>query len=246
MKRSVLFLTVLFLVSATISSPAAGQARSKEDMERELRMQEEIDAHKKAIAEQKKSAEELKKLREPEEGDVEIPDEALDETLKKALEQFGDMKKYRYIFRDFDHFRNRPFVWHDFDNPGAPFVFTPESDFFPGKLPGPNAEKSAWELSRTIKEKSFSNDYTYDVDPSSGTVVMAVNGDCRAGEIRIKITMPNGKTYSDIAIDEFGNLNWKKSFKVSDEENQDKTGVWKFQVNASKATGFFRISLLTY
>jgi len=240
MKRSVLFLSVLFLVSATISfRPAAGQAKSKEDRERELRMQEEIDAHKKAITEQKKS-------KEIQEGNLENQGDDLDETLEKALEPLGDWKKYRYIFRDFDRFRNRPFVLHDFNNPGAPFVFTPGSDFFPGKLLGPNVEKSSWELSRTIKEKSFSSDYTFDVDPSSGTVIMAVNGDCRAGEIRIRITMPNGKTYSDIAIDEFGNLNLKKSFKVSDGENQDKTGVWKFQVNASKATGYFRISLLTY
>jgi hypothetical protein len=58
--------------------------------------------------------------------------------------------------------------------------------------------------------------------------------------------MPNGKVYSDIIIDEFGNLNWRKSFPVSPEENEDKAGAWKFQINASKATGFFRISLQTY
>jgi hypothetical protein len=58
--------------------------------------------------------------------------------------------------------------------------------------------------------------------------------------------MPNGKVYSDIIIDEFGNLNWRKSFPVSEEENKDKAGGWKFQINASKATGFFKISLQTY
>ena len=58
--------------------------------------------------------------------------------------------------------------------------------------------------------------------------------------------MPNGKAYSDIIIDEFGNLNWRKSFKISDEENQDKTGAWKFEINSTKATGYFKISLQTY
>jgi hypothetical protein len=58
--------------------------------------------------------------------------------------------------------------------------------------------------------------------------------------------MPNGKTYSDISIDEFGNLNWRKSFSMSEEENQDKAGEWKFQIHASDASGFFRISLQTY
>jgi len=49
---------------------------------------------------------------------------------------------------------------------------------------------------------------------------MSVSGDCKAGEIRIKIIMPNGKTYSDIIIDEFGNLNWRKSFTISDTGKQ--------------------------
>ena len=31
-----------------------------------------------------------------------------------------------------------------------------------------------------------------------------------------------------------------------EEENKDKTGEWKFKVDASKATGFFKISLQSY
>jgi hypothetical protein len=75
---------------------------------------------------------------------------------------------------------------------------------------------------------------------------MSINGDCKAGEIRIKILTPQGKTYSDVVIDEFGNLNVRKSFNISDKENQDKTGEWKFVINSDKATGFFRISFQTY
>ena len=75
---------------------------------------------------------------------------------------------------------------------------------------------------------------------------MSVMGDCKTGEISIKIVMPDGKNYSDILIDESGNLNWRKSFKISETENQDKTGEWKFKIESEKATGFFRISLQTY
>ncbi len=75
---------------------------------------------------------------------------------------------------------------------------------------------------------------------------MSVNGDCKSGEIRIKIVMPGGKTYSDIIIDESGNLNWRKSFTISDTENKDKSGAWKFEISSSKATGYFKISLQTY
>jgi hypothetical protein len=75
---------------------------------------------------------------------------------------------------------------------------------------------------------------------------MTVMGDCKAGEIRVKIVMPGGKTYSDIVIDESGNLNWRKSFTISEEENKDKAGEWIFKIDAAKATGSFKISLQTY
>jgi hypothetical protein len=58
--------------------------------------------------------------------------------------------------------------------------------------------------------------------------------------------MPNGKTYSDIVIDEFGNLNWRKSFSLSQDQGEDKAGPWKFDIKSSKAIGYFKISLQTY
>ena len=64
----------------------------------------------------------------------------------------------------------------------------------------------------------------------------------RSGEIRISILMPGNKSYSEVVIDEFGNLNWRKSFELN-EDSKDKIGVWKFKVSTKKASGNFRISL---
>ncbi len=75
---------------------------------------------------------------------------------------------------------------------------------------------------------------------------MSITGECKTGDIRIKILMPGGKTYSDILIDESGNLNWRKSFNISEDENKDKSGEWKYEISASGATGFFKISLQTF
>jgi uncharacterized protein YfaS (alpha-2-macroglobulin family) len=75
---------------------------------------------------------------------------------------------------------------------------------------------------------------------------MAVSGDCKGGEIRIKILTPSGKSYSDTVIDEDGNVNVRKSFNISDTENQDKAGEWKFQISTDKASGYFKISLQTF
>ena len=75
---------------------------------------------------------------------------------------------------------------------------------------------------------------------------MSITGDCKGGKIRVKITMPDGEMYSDIVIDEFGSLNWRKSFTISETENQDKTGEWEFEIFSTEATGYFKISLKTY
>ena len=206
---------------------ANAQEKSKEEKEKEL--QELILEQKKAMKDQQKAQEEMQKVLE--ESKVKI-DEAMknarvDERVNRAVRAYTDQIGSRSFFN------------------GEPFVFTPGLDFTHG-FPGSDAERTTWDFSKSVKETTFSRDYTFDVEPTSKNVVMTVNGDCKAGEIRIKIVMPNGKTYSDILIDESGNLNWRKSFEISETENMDKAGAWKFAINSTKATGYFKISLQTY
>ena len=234
MKKIRFILVVVFLISLSgFSGQTVAQEKTKEEKERELRMQEEINAQKKTISEQKKAQEELQKAFEDQQMQV-------DKALKEAEEGVDAATQYEDLARHYRGTGDRS--WFN----GEPFVFTPGVEGFYRMSHGGDSEKTTWEFSKAVKEKSFSRDYTFDVESTVNTVVMAVNGDCRAGEIKIKIVMPNGKVYSDILIDEFGNLNWRKSFTISEEENKDKAGAWKFQINASKATGYFSISLQTY
>jgi hypothetical protein len=230
MKKRSLILAAVFLIAAgTFSLQVNAQDKSKDEKEKE--MQEAINAQKKAMAEQKKAEEELRRAFEEQRNAV---DEA--------------MRNYRVIWDDSNRF-NRAFrIYEDLPRTRSyrsvePFVGTPGIDFI---LFNGDSEKTTWDFSKNVKESTFSRDYTFDVESTVKSVVMAVNGDCREGDIRIKIIMPNGKTYSDIVIDEYGNLNWRKSFVISDTENQDKVGAWKFEINSSKATGYFKISLQTY
>ena len=232
-----ILLAVSIISLCAISGPAVAQEKSKEEKEKELKMQEEIDAQKKAISEQKKAQYEVQKALQESQKEV-------DEAVKEAQQQIEASDKYKDMVRVFrgtgdrSRFSVEPF-------PADQFVFTPGMEGFNWYSHSGDNERTSWDFSKSVKESSFSRDYVFDVDLSS-TVVMSVNGECKAGEIRIKIVMPNGKVYSDIIIDEFGNLNWRKSFPVTEEENKDKAGAWKFQINASKATGFFKISLQTY
>jgi len=234
MKKYSLFLTVIFLILIGSSfQQLAAQEKSKVDAEKDAKIQQAIDAQKKAMAEQKKAMYDSQQNLRKKQIEIEYTSDSLSNDLENA-----DRDRAK-IFMTMPR-GDRSF---DFDNQ---FVFAGQDmGNWYGHSMG-DAEKTTWDFSKSVKDNTFSRDYTFDVDKTSKSVVMSVMGDCKTGEIRIKIIMPNGKNYSDILIDASGNLNWRKSFNISENENQDKTGDWKFQISSSKATGFFKISLQAF
>jgi len=233
MKKITLITALIFLITLGSSYQKIGaQEKSKAEREKELQMQEAIDEQKKAMIDQKKMQEELQK-------NLQIQKEDMNKAMEDAKQKIDEARK-NGTFRIYTDRGNRSFEFAE------PFVWSsPNVEMYLHSF-SEDTERTTWDFSKSVKENTFSRDYTFDVEPTVGTVVMAVNGDCKSGNIRIKIVMPNGKTYSDIVIDEFGNLNWRKSFKISETENKDKAGAWKFEISADKATGFFKISLQTY
>jgi ATPase subunit of ABC transporter with duplicated ATPase domains len=235
-KIRIILVAASLLVLFVFPWQAAAQEKTKEEKERELKMAEEIDAQKKAIADQKKAQEEVRKA-------MEQSRKQIDEAMKEYQEQFGNAEALKELAKTYKGDRSF-YIGEPFS--GETFRFVPGMDGMNWFSHSSENERTTWDLSKSLKEKSYSNDYTFDVDQSAKSVVMSVNGDCKEGEIRIKVIMPNGKTYADIVIDEFGNLNWRKSFSISEEENKDKIGSWKFKVSSEKATGVFKISLQAF
>jgi ATPase subunit of ABC transporter with duplicated ATPase domains len=232
MKKFSLFILVFFLITAA-SSFQQINAQDKEKEEQDYKIQKSIDEQKKAISDQKKTKAETEQTMKEQQ-------EELDNSMQDAKLQLDNADKERTkIFMNMRR-GNRAY---NFDEP---FVFSGDDmqGYF-GHAMG-DEERTSWDFSKTVKDNTFSTNYSFGVEKSSKSVVMSVMGDCKSGEIRIKIIMPNGKNYSDILIDESGNLNWRKSFTISETENQDKTGDWKFQISSAKATGFFKISLQAY
>ncbi|MGD0754646.1 MAG: hypothetical protein ABR927_06245 [Bacteroidales bacterium] len=236
MKNLRLLLTIIILISLGSSfQQVRAQEKTKEQQEADLKIQQKIDEQKKALVE-------LKKAQEDAELSMDAKKSELDSTMTNMQVEMAKANLDREkIFRELPR-GNGSFIFN-----GEPFEFS-GTDMMPiyGHLMGGDSERTTWEFSKNVKENTFSRDYSFDVEKTSKSVVMSVMGDCKSGEIRIKIIMPNGKSYSDILIDESGNLNWRKSFSISETENQDKTGDWKFQISSTKATGFFKILLQAY
>ena len=101
---------------------------------------------------------------------------------------------------------------------------------------------SSLQLTKNLKEASFSKKYDFEIEKEARHASINVSGICQEGEILVKITQPSGKTYTEVLIDEYGSVNWSKSFSI-DEEDDSKTGKWGFQVIAREATGNFRLSI---
>jgi len=244
MKRNVSISVIIFLVAFCFSFQVLNaQEKTKEEKEKELRIREAIDAQKKAMTEKHRVDQEAL-LKAEKEIEVEERATALDDAMREVIIDEEDRKdiddaieKAHRIYRDFRIDKVFPDgESYIFPGPHGEFIYTPFNN---------SASRTSWSFSKSIKESTFSREYIIDVDLDVKSVVMSVNGDCKSGEVRIKIIMPGGKVYSDILIDEFGDLNWRKSFMISDTENKDKTGSWKFEINSSKASGFFNITLQT-
>ncbi len=235
MKKLSTDLLVIFLLALSALKPLNAQ-KSDAEKEKEKQIQMEIEQQKKAMYEKQRAHEEALEAVEESRSEIEKSLKDLNiEVITEDLKGMGDGDVMRVIGRRGDRsFRvDEPFVWSS--GPG-----NYQSIYF-----GDNSERTRWDFSKNVKESSFSNEYRFDVEKNAKSVVMSINGECKGGEIRIKITMPNGRTYSEILIDESGSLNWRKSFSISETENTDKTGEWKYKISAEKATGYFKISLQT-
>lgn len=235
MKKNGIIFGVVFLVSFCSFQSAIAQEKSKEEKERE--MQEAINEQKKAMFEKQRAE---KDAQDEIERIMIIKKEALDKAMEKINDKVwtSDDPELQKIMREYrDQARSGYF--------DGPFILGHDMGNFHPPFSHSNNERTTWDFSKSIKKSSFSRDYFFDVEPTAKSVVMSVSGDCEEGEIRIRIIMPDGKTFSEIVIDEFGNLNWRKTLTISDTENQDKAGTWKFDIKSSKATGYFKIFFQT-
>jgi len=231
MKKSSLILMIIFLFTTGLFQATA---QNKTMSDKDKKIQESIEAQKRAMTEQEAATKDLEKTMQEQKIELE-------KALQNVPMGIEEKDKLDNAIRSLQNSRGM----RSYFSNGEPFIYTPGVEFY-GHGFGDDIERTTWEFTKSIKEASFSRDYTIDVESTVNTIAMAVNGDCKSGEIRIKIIMPGGKIYSDIVIDEFGNLNWRKSFTISDTENKDKAGAWKFEISTVKASGYFKISLQTY
>lgn len=129
----------------------------------------------------------------------------------------------------------------EFDNMRIMNLPPPESNYiyFAGKA------KTSWDFSKIISDANFTSEFNFDVDKDAKSMSVSVSGISNSGSVDVQILAPGTKEFTTVRIDDFGNVNWKKTFRF-DETNKDKIGMWKFRIIAKEASGNFRISVQAY
>ena len=227
MRRQV---TVFILISFILAlSPALVSAQEAK-----------ADVKKKEFEEQKKKEAELIKQLQKEEAFFK------QKTAKEAEEQYLENAIHKEELMQAYEEARAISVTSGWDE-GSNYVFS--GDVY-GRNPimlgiGSSQSSSSMQYSKSVKEASFTRDMKFEVEEDAHKASITVSGSCKTGEIRIKIMMPDGKPYTEVLIDEYGSVNWSKSFAI-DEENTEKTGEWKFIISAKDASGNFRLSIMSH
>jgi hypothetical protein len=215
MKARMVILVAAFLIPVNFAvHDLKAQTKTKEQEQADLKLQQEIEQQKKAMVEMQKALDEQKKSSD----EIFVPENDPNTSQGTRNIDLYDIRKSRSTGND------------------TFFNLQQLSDRYA-------SGRTSWVFEKSITESTFSKDYGIDIDKGSKNVQLSISGTCKSGEIRVSIFMPGGKLFSEAVIDEFGNLNWRKSFQIAD-DNLDKIGEWKFKINAKNATGSFNISLL--
>ena len=132
-------------------------------MEKEIKLQQLIEEQKKAMIEQKAIQKETEAAMRDQEADLK---DALEE-IQIQVESAGRAGNSVRVVTPRGNRGISGYETFDFTGPGNYAFFGHTGD---------DTERTTWDFSKSVKEKSFSKDYTFDVEKTAKSVSMSVNG----------------------------------------------------------------------
>lgn len=173
-----------------------------------------------------------------------VAQESMEKTLKeKALKEKEE--QVRVEAREREHARVAYGVASAGRAQAAPTVSssysTGDGFFFTNALGGSSSQIS---LSKTFHGESKKNEGAFDVDNTVRIITLSLSGDVKEGEIKIIISLPDGKKLKEMTIDESANIQFNQTIKISEEEKKY-YGKWKYNIEAVKAIGSYRLGIST-
>jgi len=154
MKKSLQFvIIILLIISAASLQQLSAQDKTKEDKEKEMRIQQQIEEQKRAMADQKRAQEEALQSLQKAQEDLDNSLEDINVEVEVNDSENADQAVRAHVKRI-----NRDFRFDE------PYVFTPGIEpFYVHSFEG-DGESTTWEFSRKVKEKTLKSEYTFDVE----------------------------------------------------------------------------------
>jgi len=230
MKRTIAFLLAGFLVFGSGKTgiaqesippkPPKGEKEITEKQEKELQKKREEEFRvRKEFLEQ----EQQERMRRQEMA-LEAQAEALEE-LHLNMEDFHvDMEDMEWrapvIIRE--GFEGDGFVWHI-----------------------PQNSQTQLTLRNSFRGGTDSSTGSFDVEEGTKRFKCMINGKVRSGEIKIKISYPDGKVFKDMTINSSAEITFSQSLNIGEKEPDKYIGSWKYEIAATKAEGNYMLSIST-
>jgi hypothetical protein len=72
-----------------------------------------------------------------------------------------------------------------------------------------------------------------------------INGKVRSGSILVRVLYPNGKVFRELTINSSAEIFYNQSLNIKEEEEDQYTGSWKYEVIADRAEGNYMLTIST-
>ncbi len=104
-----------------------------------------------------------------------------------------------------------------------------------------NRENSSLSISKALSDVTFATDFNYEVKEGTFTISFDVNGTLSAGELKIIMKKPDGKTFQEITMSSLADVNWNQTFRWEEDDQDEFLGKWTISIKADKAKGNYSV-----
>lgn len=92
--------------------------------------------------------------------------------------------------------------------------------------------------------KTLNRSYEMEFEKEHKLLDINISAEAEEGNIQITIIQPDGKNYKVLELEGMERLNWKRSIKDhDDEDNVNYSGTWQVKVSIKNAVGYYNVRL---
>jgi hypothetical protein len=231
--KAKIYTPILLVAFLAGSSGAVGQVQTDKKEQGEKKQSETViirDGRRISGTELEKELQEIRQRHE--EQRLKTQREAM-ESYKKSMEEF----KKQGLDTNFEDFKVLPpTIRWNYTEP-LNYYYNPETYLLGLK------ENSSLGISKNLADVTFASDFYYDVKEGNSTISFDVDGTMSAGELKIALKKPDGKTFQEFTISPLADVNWSQVFRWEEEDEDEFLGKWTIAIKADKATGSYNVKV---